>query len=167
MAEAEARESAATALLDLTESAMRNPPEPATRDAVVQTDLTTCHIRCLEEKHADVRAVEKCLLTELNVMMMLSDFILAFPLTPGSKLFLTWHLCLFSAKTLSFVIQSCCLHHNVFHYVYISQCIIMQVCTGMHTVIRKYYSYYLLAFFLQSGQNHFFFGICFILHGRG
>ena len=56
MAEAEARESAATALLDLTESAMRNPPEPATRDAVVQTDLTTCHIRCLEEKHADVKS---------------------------------------------------------------------------------------------------------------
>ena len=91
MAEAEARESAATALLDLTESAMRDPPEPATRDAVVQTDLTTCHIRCLEEKFADVRAVEKQKMF-LNAMRMLSDFILAFPLTPGSKLFLTWHL---------------------------------------------------------------------------
>ena len=63
MVEAAARESAAAALLQLTE-VVPDPQEPTTNDAVVQTDLTTSDIQCLEEKANKVRVVERFLLTD-------------------------------------------------------------------------------------------------------
>ena len=61
--EAAARESAAAALLQLT-AVIPEPQEPTSKDAVVQTDLTTSDIQCLEEKASNVRVVERFLLTD-------------------------------------------------------------------------------------------------------
>ena len=63
MVEAAARKSAAAALLQLT-AVVPDPQKPTTKDAVVQTDLTTSDIQCLEEKASKVGVVERFLLTD-------------------------------------------------------------------------------------------------------
>ena len=64
---------------------MPGPPEPTTKGAVVQTDLTNCDITCLETCNA--RVVEKLLLTDDTV-----KFYTDLPCYSRLKAVLTWFL---------------------------------------------------------------------------